>query len=224
MASLAFHLCLFAALALLARKVPELAEAIDQPIAVEIVPQPPPSPTQAVERPSPDSEPPAKPADLHPSQEPASPQPRAEEKAPSPPPTERDDHAMIAAKKFYSAGILSDPRSRGARAALRSLESSEKIVQTCNLEAMAQIGHWNKTYRPDFVVAYTFDDPKVSGLSLEAMGAAFRSRHHWYRLRYTCRMTARLDAVAGFTFAVGDTVPKEQWAQYNLTDDSGEAD
>lgn len=223
MASLAFHFFLLAVLALLAHNPPQLVEANEQPIAVRLVPQPTPSPVQTVERPSPHIEAQEKAADVPPSQEATRIQPGVGtvETGDPPPPIPADDLPMIAATKFYSTGILNDPRSRGAKAALRALENSEKMVQTCNLEAMAQVGHWEKTHRPDFVVAYTFEEPKFSGPSLEAMGAAFRSRHQWYRLRYICRLTARLDAVAGFTFAVGDAIPAEQWAQYNLTDDGG---
>ncbi len=69
MASLAFHFFLLAVLALLARNPPQLVEAIEQPIAVRLVPQPTPSPVQTVDRPSPHIEAPEKVADVPPSQE-----------------------------------------------------------------------------------------------------------------------------------------------------------
>ncbi|PWE52814.1 hypothetical protein DEM27_28870 [Metarhizobium album] len=227
LASLAFHLCLYAVFAPLADNAPLPVIPADPAITVEIL-------TEAAEKPH--TKPRTDSAEEHiPSRDSVEndadanrdqPEPETKhstlqdkEAAPAVPAAVTEEQTMVVARSFYSAQILDDPRSRGARAALKSLETSEKIIQTCNLEAMAQIEHWNRTYHPDMVIAYTFESPRIAGASIEARGATFRSRHSWYNLRYSCTMTAALDSVSRFSFSVGEAIAPEEWAQNNLTDE-----
>jgi len=226
LASLAFHLCLYAVFAPLADNAPLAADpAITVEILTEAAGQPHTEPrTDSAEEQTPSRDSAENDVDANrdqPEPETQHSTPQDEETAPAIPTPVTEEQTMVVARSFYSAQILDDPRSRGARAALKSLETSEKIIQTCNLEAMAQIAHWNPAYRPDLVVAYTFADPHVSGPSIEARGATFRSRHSWYNLRYNCTMTAALDSVSRFSFSVGEAIAPEEWAQNNLTDEGG---
>lgn len=122
---------------------------------------------------------------------------------------------MITAHTLHSESVLANPRSRGAREALKTLEAAERIEQLCNLEAMSQIHAWKAEFEPDRVVAYAMSSTKLTKAALEAEGAAFRSRKQWYGLRFRCEMAAS-GKVAGFQFRVGEAIPRNEWAAHDL--------
>ena len=115
---------------------------------------------------------------------------------------------MVHARQLFSASALADPRSKGAVAALTQLAGEERVIQLCNVETMEQVRRWKSDYRPDFVVAYATATAKLSGATLEADGAAFRSKQRWYSVRFICRLTPDLEKVAAFEFAVGQAIPE----------------
>jgi hypothetical protein len=86
----------------------------------------------------------------------------------------------------------------------------------CGIEAMAQIAEWDKQFQPDRVVAYAMADLKVSGGTIIADGAAFRSRQRWYKLKFRCDIVPGRDEVRAFEFAVGEPVPRIAWERYGL--------
>ena len=122
---------------------------------------------------------------------------------------------MITARTLHSESVLANPRSRGAREALKTLEASERIEQICNLEAMSQIHAWKEQFEPDRVVAFAMAGTKLTKSTLEAEGAAFRSRKQWYGLRFRCEMAAN-GKVVGFQFQVGEAIPRSEWAAHDL--------
>lgn len=122
---------------------------------------------------------------------------------------------MITARTLHSESVLANPRSRGTREALKTLEASERVEQLCNLEAMSQIHAWKAEFEPDRVVAFAMAGTKLTKTALEAEGAAFRSRKQWYGLRFRCEMTAN-GKVAGFQFRVGEAIPRSEWATHDL--------
>lgn len=123
---------------------------------------------------------------------------------------------VIRAEKLYSQAMLASPRSRQAREGLAQLDPQERVVQLCNLEAMEQVHRWNADFDPDFLVAYALGGVKISGETLTAKGAAFRSKRQWWRIAYSCSVTADRNAVAGFAFEVGDAIPRPQWQELGL--------
>ncbi|HWV01070.1 MAG TPA: hypothetical protein VN109_07890, partial [Devosia sp.] len=56
---------------------------------------------------------------------------------------------LHAAKRFYLAGILDAPGMARAKAAIKQLPPQRRLVQTCNIEAIGQIGNAGRHYRPD---------------------------------------------------------------------------
>lgn len=122
---------------------------------------------------------------------------------------------MITARTLHSESVLANPRSRGAREALKTLEAGERIEQLCNLEAMSQIHAWKAEFEPDRVVAFALAGTKLTKNTLEAEGAAFRSRKQWYGLRFRCKMAAN-GKVAGFEFRVGEAIARSEWAAHDL--------
>ncbi|WP_312362587.1 DUF930 domain-containing protein [Ensifer sp.] len=124
---------------------------------------------------------------------------------------------MIRAAKLYSKDVLAAPRSRQARKGLAQLDPQERVVQLCNLEAMEQVQRWKADFEPDFVVAYALGRVKISGGTLTASGAAFRSKRKWWRIAYSCTVTADRDAVVDFAFRVGDAIPSTRWQDLGLS-------
>jgi hypothetical protein len=137
------------------------------------------------------------------------------DKPATPPVPPVEPPAMITARTLHSENVLANPRSRGAREALKTLEASERVEQLCNLEAMSQIHAWKAEFEPDRVVAFAMAGIKASKSALEAEGAAFRSRKQWYGLRFRCEMAAN-GKVAGFQFRVGEAIPRSEWAAHDL--------
>lgn len=211
-AALCFHLLFGLLLAI--GTLSSFTSPIETSVEVELVapealtpPAPPPEPAKAP-APPPTAEiaSPSQPAPISaPPEKPVTP--------PAPPSAEPP--AMITARTLHSESVLANPRSRGAREALKTLEASERIEQLCNLEAMSQIHAWKAEFEPDRVVAYAMGGTKLTKSALEAEGAAFRSRKQWYGLRFRCEMAAN-GKVAGFQFRVGEAIPRSEWAEHDL--------
>jgi hypothetical protein len=123
---------------------------------------------------------------------------------------------MIKARRMLSETALADPRSRQARDMLPHLAEDERVEQLCSIEAMSQIHAWRKEFEPDRLAAYAMADTKLSGRILLADGAAFRSKRHWYNLRFKCEFTSDRKRVAAFEFLVGEAVPSAQWEAHGL--------
>ncbi|WP_404927252.1 DUF930 domain-containing protein [Mesorhizobium sp. ORM16] len=123
---------------------------------------------------------------------------------------------MIRPTQMLSARTLADPRSRQARADLKTFASDERMVQLCNLEAMDQIRQWRADFQPDRVVPYATAQEKVTGTTIAANGAAFRSRGKWYGLKFRCQLAGGGESVVGFEFLVGDPVPRAKWDELGL--------
>lgn len=207
-AALCFHLLFGLLLAI--RTISSFTPPVETIVEVELVaPEAltPPAPAQAPAPPrAAEIASPPQPAPLiTPPEKPATP--------PAPPPAEPP--AMITARTLHSESVLANPRSRGTREALKTLETGERIEQLCNLEAMSQIHAWKAEFEPDRVVAYAMASIKLTKSALEAEGAAFRSRKQWYGLRFRCEMAAN-GKVAGFQFRVGETIPRSEWAAHDL--------
>lgn len=195
LASVALHVG-FAGLLLLAARLQPPALPPEESVAVEILT---PQEFEAATH--------ADPADAVPA--PSPPSGRTEPAKPAPP-------AMVRPSTMLSERTLADPRSRQARSALGQMTRDERMVQLCDLEAMAQVAAWSGRFRPDRVVDYATRDTLVEGIRVVADGAAFRSGHAWFGLKFRCELTADLVKVAAFEFLVGDAIPREDWEELGL--------
>ena len=99
---------------------------------------------------------------------------------------------------------------------LRKLAPRERLVQLCDYTAMKRIRHDNRKFRPDRAVADATTETRVGDDTVEAAGAAFRSRGKWYALSYTCKASAETLKVKSFTYKVGEEIPQSKWASYGL--------
>ncbi|WID95907.1 DUF930 domain-containing protein [Bosea vestrisii] len=210
--ALCLHLALLGAL-LAARTFNGFLPESEASVEVELVgPEALTPPAPPVPAPTPTPPPAAEGVPL-PQSPPIAPLPDKPAVPPVPPPVEPP--AMITARTLHSEGVLANPRSRGAREALKTLDAAERVEQLCNLEAMSQIHAWKVEFEPDRVVAFAMAGTKQSKTMLEAEGAAFRSRKQWYGLRFRCEMAAN-GKVAGFQFRVGEAIPRSEWAAHDL--------
>jgi hypothetical protein len=210
-ASILLHLLLLAIVLLIApeRRQPVASE---RSVTVEILVEPVPATAQQPARQEqPAGEPVAAPEPV-----PEPPRPAQARAAP--------DGATVRAKTMLAARALADPRSREARDEWRKLYPDERIIQLCNLEAMEQVHAWKPAFQPDFVVAYAMADIRLSNVTLEAGGAALRDHQNWYNIRYTCEVTADMEAVVAFEFALGEAIPESEWEAHFLAPGDGPAD
>ena len=113
---------------------------------------------------------------------------------------------LHAAKRFYSADMLDAPALAKVRAALKTLPPEKRVAQTCNIEAIGQIGNAGKGFSPDAVVANAFAKAEVTASSYTVSNGAFRSGKTWHAVAYTCTLSDDLSAVTSFAFHIGGDV------------------
>jgi len=219
-ASLALHAACLALLLIYLPKPRIFRTPPEESVSVEIVP----GSTQA--------EPSAPPADIRPQPQQAPAAPLAPPAADQPgrvlvPPVIKPapaPGALVSARQLFSGGVLSDPRSKKARAALRQLSGDERNLQLCGLEAMEQVRRTRPGSNPDAIAPYAMAPERIRGGSIEVKGGAFRSKRLWYAIRFSCEVDEGSGAVRSFAFAIGDAIPKDLWREHNLVADDGAAD
>jgi len=113
---------------------------------------------------------------------------------------------LHAAKRFYLAGILDAPGMARAKAAIKQLPPQRRLVQTCNIEAIGQIGNAGRHYRPDALIADAFSKPTTAGTTFSVSGGAFRSGGKWYAISYDCTLSKDLSSVTAFAYHLGEDV------------------
>lgn len=123
---------------------------------------------------------------------------------------------MRHAQRILSGAVLSDPRSKEARALLPLLEDGTRLEQICDIEAMAQIAALARGFQPDRVVAYARAATRTQGRVIVASGAAFRSKRLWYELSFRCRIAPDRQEIQAFDFEIGRAIPKAAWEEYGL--------
>jgi hypothetical protein len=99
---------------------------------------------------------------------------------------------------------------------LSRLAPVDRLVQLCDYTAMQRIRKEHKPFRPDRAVANARSDIRINEHTVEAKGAAFRSRHKWYALSYSCTAAPDHLAVIKFSYEVGPEIPESKWASYGL--------
>lgn len=99
---------------------------------------------------------------------------------------------------------------------LKKLEPVDRLEQLCDYTAMIHIRKDQRRFHPDRAVAGAIAPPKIASDSIEAKGGAFRSRHHWYEMSYSCTATPDHMKVLSFHLSIGQEIPQEKWASYGL--------
>lgn len=199
--SVAIHSAL-AALLLLAVPAPIPKPRAPRSISVDVLSS---AEFAAISEPQPPAAPPVPP--ILPGLAPALP---ATPDAPSPPPRDPAPAGeTIRATRMYAGDLLAEPASANLRRAMGTLATDERLVQLCDIEAMAQVRAARPEFDPDMVVAYAMAPTGLRDGALIADGAAFRSRREWYGLKFRCEGLPDLSGVADFSFSVGELIPHE---------------
>jgi len=135
---------------------------------------------------------------------------------PSLPKEEPPSARTIKATRLFTGAILKDPANREVRETLPTLERTERLTQLCDIEALEQIRVANPATVPDSIEAAAFAETRVTGLTVIAPGAAYRSRRKWYQAKFSCSVAADYLRVTEFSFSVGDSIPENEWDSHNL--------
>ena len=128
----------------------------------------------------------------------------AEASAEQPPPP-KIDGALHVARKFYLANMLQAPEMAAAREAIKKLPPQKRLVQTCNIEAIAQIGQASHD-QPDAIVADAFAPTERAGTTFKVPAGAFRSNGAWHAVSYDCTLSKDMSKVQAFSFRIGGEV------------------
>lgn len=122
--------------------------------------------------------------------------------------------AAIIAFSVSQAGAAAENRMDRS---LKMLDPAARLEQVCDMAAMAQIRREVKEFRPDRATASALAEPKAGPASLEAKGAAFRSKGKWYQLSYVCQTTPDQMKVLSFDYKIGSPIPEDRWDGYGLS-------
>ena len=125
--------------------------------------------------------------------------------------------ALRSAKRFYLEAMLSVPSMARAREMLETLPPEKRLAQTCNIEALAQIGNAGERFEPDVVMAEAYARSEMTGTRLTASGAIFRSGERWYGLAFDCTLSDDLKSVTAFSYRLGADVTDAVLARLNKT-------
>jgi cytoskeletal protein RodZ len=125
--------------------------------------------------------------------------------------------ARRSAKRFYLEAMLSVPSMARARAMLETLPPEKRLAQTCNIEALAQIGNAGERFTPDVVMAEAYARSEMTGRHLTASGAIFRSGERWYGLAFDCTLSDDLTSVTAFSYRLGADVTDAVLARLSKT-------
>lgn len=125
--------------------------------------------------------------------------------------------AVRSAERFYLQAMLSLPSMARARAMLETLPPEKRLPQTCNIEALAQIGNAGEGFAPDVVMAEAYARLETTGTRLAASGAIFRSGDRWYGLAFDCTLSDDLTSVTAFSYRLGADVTDAVLARLSKT-------
>jgi hypothetical protein len=125
--------------------------------------------------------------------------------------------ALRRAERFYLEAMLSVSSMARARAMLETLPPEKRLAQTCNIEALAQIGNAGEGFAPDVVMADAYARSETSGTHLAATGAIFRSGEKWYGLAFDCTLSDDLTSVTAFSYRLGTDVTDAVLARLSKT-------
>lgn len=188
-------------------------------LAPPVEPPPPPPPPESTKG---DLEAPA-PQELPEEVQAALPQPEQEvlpeeqrPQEPQEPQVDGSDWGWQRATSFYGARVLADPRSAQARQMLGTLAGDDRKDQVCALEAMEQVRHARRGFRPTRVAPHAFKNTQRDGNEISVPAGALRSNGVWYELAYRCEVASDGKTVSEFEFALGPAIDRSIWDEHGL--------
>lgn len=123
---------------------------------------------------------------------------------------------MTEATDLFASRVLSDPANSQVRDTLPLLENTERMIQLCTIEGLEQLHLTRPSPFPDSIAPSAFAPTTLTGLTIDAPGAAFRAARKWYGLRFSCTVDPNLSGVAAFRYGIGEAIPEAQWEAHDL--------
>lgn len=131
---------------------------------------------------------------------------------------------MITAEVLFAGDILKDPQFREVAETLPLLETTERVTQLCNIEALEQLRLLHPDTAPDSLDPSAMAPTSVVGNTLQATGGAYRMDRRWYEVSLVCTVADDYLSVMALEFSPGSPIPREQWESHNLIDEDLEFD
>lgn len=123
---------------------------------------------------------------------------------------------MTQATDFFAGRVLADPQNAQVKKALPTLETTERVIQVCNIEGLEQLARARPGTLPDSISPSAFKGVEVKGYTLEAPQAAYRAARSWFAFRFSCTVKQDFTGVTAYSFAIGVPIPRDQWDAHDL--------
>ncbi len=126
------------------------------------------------------------------------------------------DVAVAASQPYSGLPGVRRPQSQGgtgdalATTSMAGVPRDKRAAQLCASVLQQQL--LEASYSPDLVPLV----PLKAGNVLDVPEAAFRTRTAWHDLSFRCEVDSDATTVLSFTFRVGTTIPRDQWARLGL--------
>lgn len=128
----------------------------------------------------------------------------------TPAPPRRRVPELTEARTLYTSRLRDTALGRAALAELDLADPEERIFQLCTYEAVEQLRREHPDLRFEYAIAEAREEATLTGLALEAKGAAIQGRGRWYDLSFRCEVAEDLMGVTGFAFALGPEITRPE--------------
>jgi len=119
------------------------------------------------------------------------------------------------ARTTLIAVAMATPAAADFKSSLGRLDPQTRLEQVCDLEVMKRLRQTGR-FAPDRAKSYVASEPAMTGHTLVAKGAAFRSGGTWYALSFHCKGSADHMSVLSLSYQVGKPIPASKWSEYGL--------
>ncbi|MDB5650122.1 MAG: hypothetical protein JWL62_1642 [Hyphomicrobiales bacterium] len=96
------------------------------------------------------------------------------------------------------------------------LDPETRIVQVCDIAALAAVSHDSAFRKVDKVMIDALSTPKGTDTRLSGDGGALRQNDQWYKFSYACNVTKGALEASSFTFKIAAPIPKSDWKTLGL--------
>lgn len=117
---------------------------------------------------------------------------------------------MVEARTLYTSRLRDTALGRASLADLALADPEEQIFQLCTYEAVEQLRREHPDRRFDYAIAEAREEATLSGLALEAKGAAIQGRDRWYDLSFRCEVASDLMGVTAFSYLLGAEITRPE--------------
>lgn len=116
--------------------------------------------------------------------------------------------AQVACSQAFGASALERSLDR--------LDPAERVRQLCDSKGLETVQRDARLRGANAMKSSIFAPASVRGAMLTATGGAVRLRGRWFRLSFTCTLTADQKTATAFTYQLGAEIPADHWERYGL--------